>query len=156
MKRMIVMAVCLIAAMVLPACSGGGYELQGRVIRGDYTAVMLVDRDDERLSTGEGITGVSLHVQQDPAQLNRRTLARGSSMADGSFALPIDLIGAGTFHYDMGVFARRAGYDPASGYFRLPPRSKRVLIVMNFGTDHDLGEEREDPYEDYERFKGGP
>ncbi|MFI4853643.1 MAG: hypothetical protein ACIAQF_01535 [Phycisphaerales bacterium JB065] len=156
MKRTILMVVCLIAALVLPACSGGGYQLQGRVIRGDYSAVMLVDADDDRLSTGEGIAGVALHVQQDPAQLNRRTLVRGNSMSDGAFALPIELIGAGTFHYDIGVFARRKGYEPTSGYFRLPPKSKRVLVVMNFGNDHDLGEEREDPYEDYERFKGSP
>ncbi len=156
MNKAITIALCLIASLVLPACSGGGYELQGRVIRGDYSAVLLVDANDDRLSSGEGIVGVGLHVQQDPAQLNRRTLARSNSMSDGSFALPIDLIGAGTFHYDIGVFARRKGYEPASGYFRLPPKSKRVLIVMNFGTDRDLGEERENPYDDYERFKDSP
>jgi hypothetical protein len=147
----------LLASLVLPACSGGGYELQGRVIRGDYSAVIVVNADDERLSrVDDGMPGVSIHVQQDPGALNRRTLARSSSGSDGSFAIPIDLLGAGSFHYDIGVFARRKGYDPASGFFRLPPKSRRVLIVMNPGRDRDLGEEAEDLYGQYERFRDSP
>lgn len=142
------------AALVLPACSGGGYELQGRVIAGDYSAVTLVDADDPRLAEGEGLSGVSLHVQHNPGELKRRSLAQGTSGSDGLFSLPIDLIGAGVFHHDIGVFARRSGRDPASGIFRMPPKSRRVLIVMNRGTDRDLGEQPDDLYSDYERYRG--
>lgn len=156
MSRIFSLVALLLVASVLPACSSGGYELEGRIIRGDYSGVTLVDADDPRLSAGEGLGGVSLHVQQDPGQLNRRTLHRGSSLGDGSFALPIDLFGAGSFNYDVGVFARRQGYDPATGYFRLPPKSKRVLIVMTRGVDRDLGEEREDLYGQFEQFRDGP
>lgn len=156
MNRSFSLVVLLLVATLLPACSSDGYALQGRVIRGDYSGVMLVNADDPRLSAGEGLGGVSLHVQQDPGQLNRRTLTRGNSGGDGSFALPIDLFGAGSFNYDIGFFARRQGYDPATGYFRLPPKSKRVLIVMTRGTDRDLGEEREDLYGQYEQFRDGP
>lgn len=156
MNRIFSLIVLLMVATVLPACSGDGYALQGRVIRGDYSAVMLVDADDSRLTSGEGLAGVSLHVQQDPGQLNRRTLHRGNSGGDGSFALPIDLFGAGSFNYDIGFFARRQAYDPATGYFRLPPKSKRVLVIMTRGTDRDLGEEREDLYDQYEQFRDGP
>lgn len=154
--RAIRLVVLACAAIALPACSGGGYELKGRVISGDYSAVIVVDADDPRLSEGDGVTGVTLHVQLNPGELKRRSLARSTSGADGDFSLPIDLIGAGVFHHDIGVFARRQGRDPASGYFRMPHSSKRVLIVMNRGTDRDLGEEPDDLYEDYERFRNGP
>ena len=156
MNRFLALVAIFVAGLLLSGCAGGGYQLQGRVIYGDYSAVMLVDSDDSRLTTGEGLAGTTIHVQQDPGQLNRRTLARGNAGGDGSFALPIDLIGAGTFNYDVGVFVRRSGFDPATGYFKLPPKSKRVLIVMTGGTDRTLGEEREDLYEQYEQFRDGP
>ncbi len=155
-RKLGAMLVLLLAALALPACAGAGYELQGRVIAGDYSAITVVDANDPRLTGGDGLTGVALHVQLDPGQLKRRTLARGVSAGDGVFSLPIDLIGAGSFHYDVGVFARRSGRDPASGYFRLPARNKRVLIVMNRGTDRDTGENPEDLYGQYERFRDGP
>jgi len=155
-RKLGAMFVLLLAAAVLPACSGGGYQLQGRVIAGDYSAITVVDADDRRLTEGEGLTGVALHVQLDPGQLKRRSLARGTSGGDGVFAMPIDLIGAGSFHYDIGVFARRSGRDPASGFFRLPARNKRVLIVMNRGTDRDTGENPEDLLGQYERFRDRP
>ena len=146
----------LLGAVALPACSGGGYQLQGRAIAGEYSAITVVDADDPRLLDGEGLSAVSLHVQLDPGELRRRSLARGTTSGDGSFALPIDLIGAGTFHHDVGVFARRSGRDPATGYFRLPSKSKRLLIIMNRGTDSDLGENPEDLYGQYERFRDSP
>jgi hypothetical protein len=155
-RKLGAMLVLLLAAAALPACAGGGYELQGRVIAGDYSAITLVDADDRRLSEGDGLSGVALHVQLDPGQLKRRSLARSTSDGDGVFAMPIDLIGAGSFHYDIGVFARRSGRDPASGFFRLPARNKRVLIVMNRGTDRDTGEDPEDLYGQYERYRDGP
>lgn len=155
-RRLAIAIGLLIGAATIPACSGGGYQLQGRVIAGEYSAITIVDADDPRLLEGDGLSGVTLHVQLDPGQLKRRSLARGTTMGDGSFALPIDLIGAGTFHHDIGVFARRSGRDPATGYFRMPSRSKRLLVVMTRGTDTDLGEEPEDLYGQYERFRDGP
>jgi hypothetical protein len=151
--RWVSAALLLCAGVLQVGCAGGGYELRGRVIHGDYSAVSIVEANDPRLTQGDGIGGITVHVQQDPGQLNRRTLARASSGGDGSFALPIDLIGAGVFNHDVAVFARRQAYSPASGYFRLPPRSKRILIVMTAGADHDLGEERENLYDEYERFR---
>lgn len=155
-QRLATALALLLSALTLPACSGGGYQLEGRVVAGEYSAVTVVDADDPRLLEGEGLSAVSLHVQLDPGELRRRSLARGTTSGDGSFALPIDLIGAGTFHHDIGVFARRAGRDPATGYFRLPNRSKRLLIVMTRGTDADLGENPENLYDEYERFRDGP
>jgi len=155
-QRSLTAIALLVISIALPACSGGGYQLQGRIISGEYSAVTVVDAGDPRLQEGEALAGVALHVQLDPGELKRRSLARGTSGSDGSFALPIDLIGAGTFHHDIGVFARRAGRDPATGYFRLPSKSKRLLIVMTRGTDADLGEEPEDLYGQYERFRDGP
>lgn len=156
MRTVIAILSLALAMIVLPACSGGGYALQGRIIRGDYSAVTIVEADDPRLASGQGIPGVAMHLQHNPGQLNRRTLIRGSSGGDGSFSLPVDLVGAGVFQHDVGLFVRRQGYEPATGYFRLPPKSKRVLIILNHGTDRDLGEDGENLYDEYERFRGGP
>ncbi|MCA9294123.1 MAG: hypothetical protein KDA20_09945 [Phycisphaerales bacterium] len=130
------------AVLAMGGCSG--YHLQGRVVSGDVSYIAVVDPDDPRLQDGAGLPGVSLHLQSDPGRLNRKTAGRAVSGAAGEVNVPVDLTGAGLLEYDVGLFARRSGYDPATGFFSLPSSRKRVLIVMAKGKDYDLGEERED------------
>ena len=129
-----------------------GYQLRGKVIRGDYSAIELVPKNDPRLAQA-GLSGVSLHLQSDPNRLHRETVARGTSGPDGELRLPVDLVGAGFLMYDVGLFARKEGHAPAESMFRLPGSGKRVLITMAVGQDRDLGEERHDPYREYEEFR---
>ena len=148
------MTITLIALLATALTGMGceGYALRGRVVQGEVSYVAVVDRDDPRLE-GVGLPGVQLHVQSDPGRLNRKTVARGVSGAAGEIKLPVDLAGAGLLQYDVGVFARRSDYSPASGFFRLPSSRKRVLVVLGAGDDYDLGEEREDLTEQADFFR---
>ncbi len=143
MRKAKLIAFCF---MVLGAglCATGceSYALRGRVVRGDVSYVAVVNADDPRLD-GEGLPGVSLHLQSDPGRLNRKTVGRGVSEATGDIRLPVDLAGAGLLHYDVGLFARRSDHTPATGFFELPSSKKRILIVMAKGVDRELGELRE-------------
>lgn len=146
-------AILLLATTLLTGC--GGYALQGRVIRGDISAVYLVGKNDPRLTEpGIGLMGAEIHLQQDPGKLNRETLGRTSSDGDGAFSIEVDRVGAGFLDYTVGIFARRKGYEPAmSGGIGLPGPGKRVLIIMTQGTDRDLGEERENHLDTYRDFR---
>lgn len=139
-RRLVPLAVLIVFVFAAQACSP--YQLKGKVVRGDYTAVIVTDADDPRFAQ-EGVPGATLHLQADPGRVNRKTLATGVSEPDGSFALPVSEPGAGLLIFDVGLFARRRGFAPAEGYFQLPPGGSRVLVVMAPGDDRETGERRE-------------
>lgn len=144
-------AAAVAATAALTAC--GPHTLQGRVIEGDASYVVVVDRHDERLQN-PGIEGVLLRTEIDPGRINRRTLEAQSSDSKGDFALPIDEFGAGLIELDLSVLARRRGYKSAEGVFRVPSESKRVLIVLAPGFDPPGAFEQEPSIrEQYERFR---
>lgn len=129
-------------AALAPVLGGCSYALQGRVIRGDASYVEVVDSGDPRLSEPKaGMSGVSIHLQGDPSNIRRKTLGRTASGGNGGFSVPVDEFGAGMLDYDVGVFARRKGCEPAEGYFRLPGSGKRVLVVMAPGDDRETREQ---------------
>lgn len=136
-SRVIAVAAAL-GVTVLGACS---YTLQGRVIRGEASYAEVVDASDERLTDPRaGIGGVSVHIQADPNHIRRKTLGRVSSGRDGMFSLPVSEFGAGLLDYDIGAFARRQGYEPAEGFFKLPGGSRRLLITLAPGQDRELSD----------------
>lgn len=139
--RLLVVALLGLFALGLVGC-GEPYQLRGKVISGDYSAVMVVPADDPRFE-GEGIAGARLHLQRDPGRPNRITLNEDFSQSDGSFAVEVDKFGAGWAEMDVGLFVRRRGYAPAFSSFNLPWESFRVLVVMTPGRDHDLNESRD-------------
>jgi len=144
----------LIALAVISLFSAScTYTLHGRVIEGDSSYVAIVDKTDPRLNE-RGIEGVRLHLQMDPGKLSRETLTRDVSSLDGAFALPVKEFGAGIMEYDVGVFARRAGFSPAEGSFRLPPGNKRVIIVLTRGQDYDQGESLEEDWHELRKYGG--
>lgn len=131
----------LAVALALPLAGCSGYTLTGRVVEGDASWVAVVSPDDPALTDARGVGGVRLHLQLDPGRLSRETLAETTSAPDGSFTLEVDRFGAGLLEYDVGLFARRAGYAPTDGLaFRLPPDSKALLVMMSPGADRDTGE----------------
>ena len=152
-RHAILPLIALLAA-ILPGC-GEGYVLRGRVIQSEISFVTVVDASDPRLNddTVEGIPGVSLHLQMDPGKINRETITREISGPDGGFALHVSNFGAGWMEYDVGLYARKPGQTPAQHFFRLPPDSKRILIMMAPGRDQDLGEDRNLHLDDYERLR---
>ena len=143
----------LIAALPLTACNSGesGYHLKGKVVRGSQSVIMIVDQDDERLNF-PAIGGASLHLQQDPGRLQRETLATGVSGPDGTFSMKVDRFGAGWLEYDVGLFVRRDGFTPAELPFRLPDKSRRVLVMMGEGVGRDLSDDEEDLYGEAKRY----
>jgi hypothetical protein len=145
------LALSLLLASFIGACSDG-YVLRGRVIESDTSFIAIVDPADPRL-TRPGVPSAQLHLQMDPARANRETITRQVSGLDGEIALRVDRFGAGWMEYDVGLFARKPGFTPAQHFFRLPPKGKRILIMMAPGRDHDLGEERDMSMDDYDRFR---
>jgi len=141
-------ALLLICALFI-GC-GPGYELRGKVIRGDISFIALVDSDDPRL--GEpGVAGVELRLQSDPNKLSRETLGETISEGDGSFSIGVDRIGAGLFMYDVGLSADRRGFEHATSQFNLPPSGKRVLVILRPGVN--VRPEEYDAWSDYEKFR---
>lgn len=124
-------AVAAIAA-ALAGCSP--YVLRGKVIQGAASEVVIVNPDDPRLEQ-DGVPGANVSLSVDPSRAQRKLLARQSSGETGELEFRIEELGAGMIEYDMGVSARRAGFQRAEGYFKLPTKDKRVLIVLTPGRD---------------------
>lgn len=137
---------------ILSAC--GPYQMHGRVIEGDSSYITVVDKDDHRLESTLGMSGVLLKLQIDPGRINRRMLAQETSDTDGRFSLPVDEFGAGVLQLECGVLARKRGFKSAEGVFPLPDKDQRVLIVMTPGRD-PAGAFEDEPsvQEQVERFK---
>lgn len=121
------------------------YILRGRVIEGRAAEVVVVESGDSRLET-PGIEGAQLTVQVDPRRASRKTIAKRLSTEKGDFAIPIEEFGAGLLEYEMGLTARKPGFQRAEGYFKLPGQGKRVLIVLTPGRD--IGEDDDELLED--------
>lgn len=140
------------AAMLLSGC--GSYEMQGRVVQGDLSYVQVVDADDPRLSGGTGLTGVSIRLMMDPMRAGRKVLGETVSGASGEFSIPVDKVGAGYLEYDVGLGARRRGFETAESFFRLPPGKKRILVMLSPGTSTEgMFNDEHDLMKEYERFR---
>lgn len=142
------------AALAISVSACSPYALRGKVIEGQGSYVTIVDASDPRLAE-PGLSGAAVTLVLDPTQLNRKTLASGISGADGEVSLKVDEFGAGMLEYDVGVYARRRGREPAEGYFRLPGSSQRVLISLAPGEDRENAPSNHDPYGDVDRFWDG-
>lgn len=132
LRRRIFGAAAMFACTALGAC--GPYTIKGRVVHGDTSYVSIVEPGDARLE-GTPVAGAQIRLRMDPGKLNRKTVAQEVSDGNGEFSLPVDEFGAGILEYDLGLTARRKGYVSAEGFFRLPPGSRRVLVVLAPGTD---------------------
>jgi hypothetical protein len=94
--------------------------------------VGVVDPGDPRLSEN-GLPGVQVALVMDPMKINRERIGGAFSDAAGEFSVSVDQPGAGWMLYDVGVYASKGGYTDAQGFFRLPPKGKRLLIMLHSG-----------------------
>lgn len=140
------------ACATLTAC--GPHRMYGRVVEGDSSYITVVDEDDHRFESDQGMSGVLLKLQIDPGRINRRVIAEETCADDGTFSLPVDEFGAGILELECGLLARRRGFKSAEGVFPLPGKNKRILIVMAPGRDPP-GAYEEEPTakEQFERFR---
>lgn len=139
----------LLALALLAGCSS--YTLSGRVVQGDVGYATFLDAGDPQFEGGTGIGGVTVRVWTDPEKLNRKVVGTGVSNPDGSFSLEIDEFGAGFLDYDISVEAMRPGFAPVEGYFKLPGKGRRVLIMMTPGRDSRPS--RDSLMDQYNRFR---
>ncbi|MGB0766075.1 MAG: hypothetical protein ACPGYV_00030 [Phycisphaeraceae bacterium] len=127
-------SICLVLA-AMTGCSG--YALEGRVIRGSTASVIVVDRDDPRLTesnpTGGGAVVQAVFEPNTPTE----TQSLGQHVTDGQgrFKIPIDAFGVGVLEYEAQVVARREGHQGAMALIDLPGSGKRVLIILPLGRD---------------------
>lgn len=127
--------VLLLVMFMLAGC--GSYAIQGRVVRGSFASIQLVDKDDPRL-TEDNPTGGGAVVQGvlEP-NIPSETQSLGQVVTDGQgrFSLPVDALGSGFLEYEAMLIARREGHQGVMNTIDLPRRGQRVLIVMPLGRD---------------------
>ncbi len=121
-----------LAAALLPAC--GAHKMEGYVIRGPASQVIVTDRSDARIKQ-QPLAGASVQVTIDPQSLGRRTLPIVQSGPDGSFAVPIDEVGAGLLDYPVLIVVRKTNHDTAATEIYLPSGFKCILAVLKPGKD---------------------
>lgn len=127
----------------------GGYQLRGRVVESGFAQVTTVAEDDPRYAAdygdsaalGDGVAGASVVVVLDPTRPSRRTVASGSTDAQGRFAVPVDVAGPGLLMHDLQMTVRRKGFTGLAREIELPRGSRRLLVEMPVGRDN-LGDTR--------------
>ena len=137
----------LIAAFAAAGCSS--YQLRGKVVEGSVSQILIVDQDDPRLDQ-PGLANATVEVTVDPQTLARKPLPAQTTAGDGSFAVPIDEIGAGTLEYQAGLIIQRRQYQTAHEILAVPSGGKRVLVTLARGADRFV--RPEDPLGDSRRF----
>ncbi len=119
---------------VLMGCSP--YHMQGIVVEGAESKILVVSKDDPRLAEGHGIPLASIKLTLEPNYLSRRTLPQVQSEVDGTFALPVDEPGAGYLDHWVRIIVQRDGYNTATSDRLLPGPSQRLLVTLVYGEDH--------------------
>ncbi len=120
--------------LILLATGCSGYQLQGTVVQGPQSMVLVVNKNDPRLGM-PGIGGAALSFTIDPRSLNAQMLPEEMSDPMGRFAVDVPQVGAGVLEYEVEVLSRAKGFAPAARSMKLPSGSKRLLIVMSPGAD---------------------
>ena len=144
-NRSTALLMLLASCFVLVGC--GGYVLEGRAVRGEYSSAELVDADDPRLDA-PGMSGVNLELIRDPDSLGRRVATRTNSKGDGVIRLSISDFGVGFLDEEWDVRVLKDGSEYAIARVRLPfeSGSKRLLVTIRPGDGrgrNSLGVEAE-------------
>ena len=128
----------------------GAYMLEGRAVEGPVSQMTFVDADDDRLE-GHGVSNVRITVERDAGRLSAQRVASGVSDSSGRFSIPLDVFGAGWMEEQWGIQATLPGFEAATTVQRLPPKGRRLLILLAPGFSPDPREE--DLMEFYERYR---
>lgn len=110
----------------------GSYQLQGVVVDGPRSEVLLVDADDPRLEW-QRLSDVSVRLVLDPDSLGRKVVGHTTTGHDGRFAFTVDEAGAGFLEYEASVIAEAEERQPVMHKFMLPRGEKRVLVMLATG-----------------------
>lgn len=124
----------LLSLFGLLALGCQSYQLQGSVVQGPESAIMVVGKNDQRLQL-PGISGAALTFTIDPRSLNAETLSTELTDPQGQFSVSVPHTGAGFLEYELEVLARAAGYVPVARSMKLPSGNKRLLIILSPGED---------------------
>lgn len=149
-RRGAIAAILGAACVAASACSP--YVLRGKVIEGRASEVVLVNPDDPRLEA-PGVEGARATLHVDPQRAGRKLLAKEASGGGGELEMTIDHFGAGMIEYDMGLSVRRAGFQRAEGFFKLPTKDQRILVILTPGRDVGSLDD-EEPFEQMEKYWG--
>jgi len=122
----------LLLSLLATGCSS--YQLQGTVVQGPQSMVLVVSKDDPRLDI-PGVSGASVAFTIDPRSLNANMLPPEMTDQQGRFVVDVPHLGAGMLEYELEVLCRAPGFVAAARNMKLPSASKRLLIVMSPGTD---------------------
>ena len=123
--------------MLLVAVGAGGcspYQIEGLVVPGRTSEVLMLDADDERLD-GPGLDGASVELTLEPQSMSPKPMKTVVTDGEGRFVVPVDKLGAGFLEYEVAVYCGSEGFQTAYQTLRLPPRGKRLLITMAVGRD---------------------
>jgi hypothetical protein len=131
------------------AAGCGQYVLEGKVVEGDASAVQAVPPDDPRLEK-PGLGQAQIVLTLDPQSLGRERIASSTVQPDGSFAIPVDVFGAGFLEHEFGARARLDGYNAAYDVFMLPGGNQKLLITLAPGRD--TYDEPDEALEESKRF----
>ncbi len=133
-RRVALFTLLALAAAAPLGC--GAYTLKGRVVRGDFSTIELVEPGDPRLE-GTPVGGATVTVVRDAGRPNRAEVGRAGSDADGDFALAIDAFGAGVTDETWLVLASRSGHTRTDATLRFPMTSggTRLLITLARGAN---------------------
>lgn len=152
-RRTSILLILLAAALVLPACSGGGYALSGRVVEGDLSMLSFVEADDPLLD-GRGVGGVKIVIYRDGDKPWPKRVTEGRSRADGEVTIPINEFGAGWMIEQWLVEAHKPGYQSCEAILTFPSSGsgRELLITLTPGESRPL-RLRDELMEQYEQYR---
>ena len=123
--------------LLLVALEAGGcspYQIEGLVVPGRMSEVLVLDADDQRLD-GQGLEGVSVELTLEPKSMSPKPLKTVVTDGEGRFVVPVDKLGGGVLEYEVAVHCSIEGFQTAYQTLQLPWRGKRLLITMAVGRD---------------------
>lgn len=116
----------------LTACNGG-YRMEGKVVAGLSSAVVVVGKNDSRLQQ-PGLEGATISVMLDPESMDPKNVGADVTDMQGNFGLPINEPGAGFLEYEAALSVQSKGHKDLWWKLPLPGSDKRLLIIMEPGS----------------------
>ncbi len=154
------MRLFLVSIMLLhlAMATGCGYTIQGRVVQSDFSSASFVRDGDQALVDSKysrGMQGARVRLYRDPGSLGKRLVEEVSTDSRGWFTMSVGEFGAGWMVEKWEVEALMPGSAAMSQLITLPqkPGDRVLLINLAPGDGLDQFEDRNDPYQDYLKYR---
>jgi hypothetical protein len=116
----------LVLCLFSVGCGASASMVNGRVIKGDLSFILVVDASDPRLKE-PGLAGANVAMSNTSAS-GGASIARVTSDSVGNVALPVRDTAA---LFRPAVFtAELEGYQRTTSEMSIPPTNKRVLVIL--------------------------